>query len=342
MRVGIVGFGKMGMLHGALLNKLEGVEVVAVADTSKLMLIAFKSVLPKIKYFNSYEKMFSKCKLDAVIIATPSFTHVPIAKSAIENSISVFIEKPLSSTLEQAVELHNLLKGKDVVSMVGFCMRYIPTFIKGKEILDSKKMGNIKKVNSQIYIADVFEEQIGWRYNKTLSGGGVLIDFSVHMIDLLYYYFGQVKSVNGEIKSIYSKKVEDEVTAELLFENGVTAKLDSSWSKPEYRKTYARIEIEGDKGKMVVSDQNLVLEMYDENTKEYIIESKWNYPDLYEGYYVDIGGPLYSTQMELFVDIVKNKRKSDVDIERSLHTQKIIDTIYKSAEQKKQISIDGD
>jgi predicted dehydrogenase len=341
MRVGIVGFGKMGMLHGALLNSIEGVEIAAIADTSKMVLKAFRSVLPRIKYFSSYEAMLDQCSLDAVIISTPSFSHIPIAKYAVNRNVNIFIEKPMSSNLEQAVDLYELLKEKPLVSMIGFSSRYIPTFLKGKEIIESNILGKIESVKAQAYIADVFTKQSGWRYNKSLSGGGVLIDVGVHMIDLLYWYFGKIASVMGSIKSIHSEYVEDEASAHLNFRNGLGVDFDCSWSKVGYRKLYLRMEIAGEKGEMIITDQNVTRKLHYTNDAE-SGSINLNYADLYEGYYIDLGEPQYSIQMKKFTETIKNKMRSDVDVEGGLYIQNIIDGIYTSAGQRKEIILNGD
>ena len=341
MRIGIVGFGKMGMLHGALLNSIEGVEIAAIADTSKMVLRAFKSVLPHIKYFSSYEAMLDQCSLDAVIISTPSFSHIPIAKYAANRDVNIFIEKPMSSNLEQAVGLYELLKEKPLVCMIGFSSRYIPTFVKGKEIIESNILGKIDSVKAQAYIADVFTKQGGWRYNKSLSGGGVLIDVGVHMIDLLCWYFGKIGSVRGSIKSIYSENVEDEANTHLNFKNGLGVGFDCSWSKVGYRKLYLKMEIVGEKGEMIITDQNVTRKLYNSDDAE-SDSVTLNYADLYEGYYIDLGEPQYSVQMTKFTENVKNRMKSDVDVEAGLYVQNIIDGIYKSASQKEEIILNGD
>jgi UDP-N-acetyl-2-amino-2-deoxyglucuronate dehydrogenase len=341
MRIGIVGFGKMGMLHGALLNSIGGVEITAIADTSRMVLRAFKSVLPDIKYFASYETMLDECSLDAVIICTPSFSHTQIAKYAASRNVNIFIEKPMSSSLEQAIHLYELLKEKPLISMIGFSSRYIPTFLKGKEIIESGILGRIESVKAQAYIADVFSKQRGWRYNKSFSGGGVLIDVGVHMIDLLYWYFGKIASVIGSIKSIYSDDVEDEAAVHLNFKNGLGVDFDCSWSKVGYRKLYLKMEIEGEKGEIIITDQNLTRKMHKPNDAE-SETLNLNYADLYEGYYIDLGEPQYSIQMKRFTDNIKKKRKSDVDVEAGLYVQKIIDGIYASARRKREILLNGE
>lgn len=336
MNIGIIGFGKMGMLHGGLLNSMDDVNVVAVTDTSRFVLSAFKSVMPNMKYFTTYKKMIDTCELDAVIIATPSFSHCEIAKYALSKNINVFIEKPLASSASQAKELYDAVKNTDLISMTGFCMRYAPTYIQGKKIIDDGVIGEISEVKAGIYVSDVLEEHKGWRYDKKISGGGVLIDFTIHMVDLLNYYFGRIDTVKVNTTKIYSKDVEDEVSAEITFESGIKSQLDSSWSNPNYRKSYYKIEIAGSKANMTVTDQEVIIKYKDDTVEKY------TNPDLYEGYYLDIGGPLFSVEMESFINAVRNKAKIETDIEHGYYIQSVIDKMYESAEKKISIKIEGD
>lgn len=330
-RVGIVGFGKMGMLHGALINKIDGFEVTAIADTSKIILKAFSSLLPKIKYFQSYQEMMDKVALDVVIITTPSFSHVPIALCAAKKNIHFFMEKPLSNSLENALLLEKALDNKPIIAMVGFHMRYMPTFMKGRELLVNGAIGAIRDVKGEIYVSDIFSPQKGWRYDPVRSGGGIVIDFTVHLLDLMHWYFGKVLSINGQTNKIHSILVEDEAQADLLFCGGLSASIVSSWSVPGYRLPYLAMRIRGEKGEMLVSDHNVTI--FDENRT---IVDKYCLPDLYSGYYFDIGGPHYSLQMQAFAKAVNAERKTG-NLSEALYAQQLVDAFYRSAQQRSNI-----
>lgn len=341
MRIGVVGFGKMGMLHGALLNSMKGVEVVGIADSSVFVLNAFKSVMPNIKYYKSYQKMIDESNLDAVIVATPTFSHIPIAAYAADRGVAVLIEKPLSNSLEEAEELKRLVEEKGIVSAVGFSSRYIPSFSKAKEILDGGRIGKVFKVNSCVYIADVFSPQKGWRYQKDISGGGAVIDVGVHLLDLLYWYFGEAEAVEAKIASKFSLHVEDEANAEITFKNGIKADFECSWSREGYRKLYIKIDIEGDKGILSITDQNLKLLIFSNEERTEFEEKYYSYADLYEGYYIDIGEPQYSRQIELFVSAVERKDGFAADVGSGCYVQRMVDGIYKSDISRQKVYFGG-
>jgi predicted dehydrogenase len=333
-RIGIVGFGKMGMLHGALLKPMEEVEITAIADTSRIILQAFKKFLPDVRFYTSHKRMFEECDLNAAVIATPSFSHVPIALDAIGKNVDVFIEKPLTNTFESARALLGAAHERNVVSMVGFCLREAPSFQKGKSLLSAGVVGTIEKVKAEMYIADVLAPQKGWRYKKQISGGGVLMDFGIHVLDLLFWYFGPAASVSAAARSLHSEEVEDEVEGEIEFKSGVTATVATSWSNPNFRKSYSRIEITGEKKVLSVTDQTVHIKDRQTGTEE-----RLTFPDLYKGYHIDIGGSLYSTQMVKFIDAIRTRKNPESDIESAYHVQNIVDTMYRSAGQGKRITL---
>lgn len=332
LKVGIIGYGKMGILHGALVNGSKKAKVVAICDKSWVMRFGIKRVYPSVKTFSEVEKMLSQVELDVVIIATPTFNHVNSAMLCIEKGCNLFIEKPLASSYEDARKLYEAAKEKNVKIQVGFCNRFAPSIAKGKEVLETGIIGQPQHGRAFMYIADVFEQHSGWRYSKQASGGGVLMDFGIHMLDQLCWYFGAIQTVEAKAQRLYSKEVEDELQAGVVFENGVRIQFETSWSKEEYRKTYARLEIEGTVGKMIVTDQTLDVYDADDNLVENYV-----YPDLYDGTFMDVGGILYSKQMEEFFSVLEEKQETN--LESAVYVQKAIKEIYRSIDHEQTVTV---
>ena len=324
-KFGIVGFGKMGLLHGALVSAKEDTELKAICDKVLFVRKAFKSVIPNVAFYSDYKKMISKENLDAIIITTPTFNHLEVAEYAMERGLAVFCEKPLAMNGKDAERLASLADKNSIPTLVGFSNRFFPTIAEGKKLIEQNIIGGIKKIDAKMYIGDVFEENNGWRYDPKLSGGGCLIDFGIHMIDLLYWYFGEIESVKASAKKLYSKNVEDEVTATVFFQNGLTSSFHTSWSMPNFRKSSPIITIDGESGSLIVTEQTLEIIQKD-GTK--IVKS---YPDLYNGDYIDIAGINYTLEMKTFIDEI-NGKKQGLDIEHATHIQKVVDAMYKSAE----------
>ncbi len=339
-KVGIIGFGKMGMLHGALLLGAEQIKLCAICDKSVVMRWGFKRVYKNVHVYSDAKQMFEHEHLDIVVVTTPTFNHMESIELAIENGCAVFVEKPLAINVKQAERIVNLAQDKKIPVQVGFCNRFYPSVIKAKELLNNNELGTIQTVKAEMYIADVFEEHSGWRYCPELSGGGVLMDFGIHMIDLLVHLFGEIKSVKGTTRKLYSKYVEDEATAEFEFQSGMNCYFETSWSKQEYRKSYTRIEIHGDKKYMVITDQTLEINNVNGEKQE-----SFAYPQLYAGTFMDIGGSLFSEQIKCFLQRVScgngfNKVEGCTP-EQALYVQRVIEAIYQSDLEKAKVGIGG-
>lgn len=335
-KVGIIGFGKMGMLHGALLCGSGQAEITAICDKSVVMRLGFKRVYKKARVYKDAEKMLNKEKLDIVVVTTPTFNHEQSVRLALQKGCAVFCEKPLAINTEQAKHICGIVSQRGIPVQIGFCNRFAPSFLKCYELLRQNVIGKVSHVHAEMFIGDVFEEHTGWRYKKELSGGGALMDFGIHMVDLLIHYFGKVKRVNAHSKQLYSKYVEDELSAQIVFESDIVCNFETSWSKEEYRKSYSKMTITGTEGTIVATDQTLDIYLPSgDKTEEY------TYPDLYGGDYMDIGGMLYSHQMSEFLQRLGKRLSSSVGCtpDQALYVQKVIEALYESAEKHKEVEV---
>jgi predicted dehydrogenase len=332
VKVGIVGFGKMGMLQGALANGIDGVSLDAISEKSKFVRTAFKTVKKRVRVFNDYKKMIDECPLDGVIVTTPTFNHFEVAEYAMEKNLPIFVEKPVTKNYDEAKELADIAYRKRIVSNVGFHYRFMPSVQKGKELLAGNAIGKIDYVEASFCSSDILAESSGWRFNPEMSGGGVLIDFGIHMLDILQWLFGEVGVVNASSKKIHSKLVEDEFNAEIRFKNGLHCKFFTSWSNPLCRKPFPSIRITGAEGMICITDQTVELNIGNEKTV-------FSEPDMYKGAYMDIGGIAFSLQMEMFINAIRSKIDCESNIENACYVAKIVDTMYRSATQKAELSI---
>ena len=328
MNVGIVGLGKMGLLHAGILNSLDGVKLTTVAENDKLISNYIKNSISSVNIYNDYKKMINSEDLDLVYITTPISTHVPIALQCIENKINFFLEKPVSRNLQETQKLCEKLKNSEIINAVGYNRRFVDTFAKVKSLLDSKILGDINTVKSSMYGSDILSKSSGWRLKKKISGGGVLLDFGSHLVDLLVWYFGIIRKVSGNTRSIYSKEVEDEAKMELEFDNGIVGKLDTSWSKTGYRLPEINIEVIGNNGKLTVSQDFIKVSLKSSvpelEKKEMTIFKQ----TLNTGVPIDIGGPDYTKEDMHMVECIKNNKQTLVNIFEASRTQSIIQAMY--------------
>ena len=332
LRIAVIGFGKLGLLHAALANAVPGARLAAVVDSTPMMLDALKAYVPDVRTHSDYRALLREGGIDAALIATPTQLHVPIAVDCVSAGVPIFIEKPLSISSAQARPLIDALRTRPVVNMVGYMGRYIDTFAKAREIVASGALGKLQMFRSSMYIGQLFKPGKGWRYDKNASGGGVLITQNTHVIDKLLWMFGEVEDVNGRTSALYSTGVEDYCHAVLRFRSGLLGYLDASWSARHYRTPTISIHVQGIDGTLDVDDDQVRL-FLDKSCPPFSAGwSSWRKPDLYRGVSVDIGGPQYTIQMEKFIAAIRSGAAIECDVASAFSVQTVVDAIYRSAD----------
>ncbi|HDM36453.1 MAG TPA: Gfo/Idh/MocA family oxidoreductase, partial [Candidatus Syntrophoarchaeum butanivorans] len=232
-------------------------------------------------------------------------------------------------SVDDCMPLLDAVKQQPVINMVGYCKHFVDTFRKAKEIIDSDALGDLIYFNSSMYVSQLFSKGKGWRYKKESSGGGVLNTLAAHLIDLLLWFFGDVALVNGNVKSYYSRDVEDFVHSYLLFESGLGGYLDTSWSVRNHRLPEITIEVQGENGMLVVTDDYVKIYLDKE-----LSWTTYYKQDLYEGVDFDLGGPEYTIEDKHLIESIRNNRRTEIDVFDGFKVQKVIDAIYRSASDK--------
>ena len=326
IHAGVIGMGKMGILHSGILNSMEDVRVTAIADNQTFLLKTINALLPKITTYTDYNGMIEQENLDVIFITTPTSLHTRIAQECIKNNIPFFVEKPLGTSVADCQSLLQSMNKNPTINMVGYCKRFQHTFHKAKEIIDKNVLGELVYFNATTYVSQIFSKGVRWRYDKKTSGGGVLNTFSVHAIDLLLWYFGEILSLQGNIKNYYSQEVEDFAHCYLKFKQGPEGFFDTTWSVRNYRMPEIKIELHAENGMLIVTDD--YLKTYSDKDEKWTVLYK---QDLDKGVFFDLGGPEYSLEDEHMIQAIKQRKGTNVDIIEGFKVQKAVEGIYKSA-----------
>lgn len=330
INVGLIGSGKMGISHLAILGAHREVKINSVAEKSGLV----RDVLERYGSFKCYEdhqEMLKNCRPDAVIISVPTKFHAPVVRSAIEKGIHVFVEKPFCMNASEGEDLVNLAKIKNVVNQVGYHNKFIKTFREARRIIQENTLGEIKHFNGEQFGPVVTKrKEITWR-SKLDEGGGCLMDYAAHLIDLINYLIGNISEIkSAELKSFYSHQVEDAVYALVKTSNGIGGTLNVNWSDETYRKMSTSITVLGTKGKMIVDGTELKLYLK-ETPKDSTYQKGWNIRHINEfpnGVEYYLRGEEYSEQLDHFIKAVTGQAKNDINtFETAWKTDKIIEQI---------------
>ena len=251
LRGGIIGLGKMGLSHAAIVGPHPDAELAAVCDTSSLILDAFRK-FSGVSCHTDYKKMLDEEKLDFVLVATPTRFHYPMVKYAMEKGIHTFCEKPFSLKTNEGEDLVKIAAERSLVNQVGYHNHFIGTFIELRRCLKANIIGELVHFTGEAYGPVVTKEKGGtWRSDPG-EGGGCLFDYASHVINLIQEIVGIPASVKGTLrKKIYSKDVEDAVFTMLTLETGLTGVLSVNWSDETYRKMSTSLTLIGKKGKII-------------------------------------------------------------------------------------------
>ena len=339
LKVGIIGLGKMGILHAAQLKTIPNTNIVAAADIEKGLASYSRSISPNIPFFPSLREMLTSVALDAVFICTPAFTHFEITKLCSEYQVHQFIEKPLAESLLSAKKIVQLKQAPEVILATGYSFAFHPVFQKVKELLDKEILGKIFRVSSSAFISVVTEKQSGWLYEKDKSGGGIIINSASHLIHLLWWYFGKVKQVYSKALSLYSK-VEDSAFVTFEFESGIHGFMNTSWSIPGYRLQELEITVEGRHGKMEVTNDMIKIFLTRSSDEYSEGWSTLHKIDLGDSADFFLGSEEFNIEDKHFVECCLQKKPPLVSWKDGFEVQRIIEGIYLSSENNRIVEMD--
>lgn len=300
----------------AALKRLQDVEVLGIAEEDQIRGVEFAQRYG-IRYYKDYHDLLKE-DIDVVIVCSANAKHAAMTVDAAEAKKHVIVEKPIATSIEDARLMIDKCKENGVKLMVAFPVRYVPAVVRAKEIIDSGRIGDIVAINGTNHGS----MPGGWFIDKKLSGGGAVMDHTVHVVDLMHWM------LKSDIKEVYAKigtllhdiPVEDCGLLSMEFENGVYATLDTSWSRPESYPTWGDVtmEIIGTKGTINV----------DAFAQHGFLYSN----DMRYSRYVDWGDDMNYLMLRDFVRCIQEDSEPPVTGEDGLFALKVALMAYDSAQ----------
>ena len=336
IRAGLIGVGKMGISHYAILGAHPDVQMSAICDSSTYVTSALRKHTG-IESFKNYKKMIESAKLDCVFVATPSSSHFDVASYAMEKGLHVFVEKPLCLDPTDSRRLADLAQEKGCANQVGYHNRFIGTFRETARLVKAGALGEIYHVSGTAFGPVVIRPKAGstWRSKKS-EGGGCLHDYASHVVDLMNFVVGPPEQVlAAQLRSIYSQDVEDAVYALFRYPSGTTGALETNWSDETYRKMSTTIVVYGTNGKIIADRQEC--KVYLRAGAEFeTYPAGWTVryiTDLQAPVAFYLRGEEYSAQLEAFVSaILRGDPKQENSFASAFETDRIIDLIMKTSQ----------
>lgn len=326
LKVGLIGCGRISVMHLVSIQALDEAEIVCVCDNKKDRADETAEKYG-VKAYYDYEEMLATEKLDAVHLCLPHYLHSKVAIAAFEQGVHVFTEKPMDIDLASAEKAVETAKAKGVLYGVVSQCRYNNSARLVKNAVESGKLGKIISARSVLTWTrpDEYYQESDWKGTWDKEGGGVVIDQAIHSIDLVNWI------VNSEVESVSCSmanrghsivKVEDSAEGLISYKNGVKYGFycmnNYGVDEPIEIKLYC------EKGKVTFGYDDAYIEYFDgsreeahqdENTQEY------------EGG-KDYWGFQHIRQISQFYKACLGEEALDISGEEALKTHKLIMEIY--------------
>lgn len=333
LQAGIIGAGRMGITHLAIFGGHPDVQISAITDDSPIVTYTLGRYRPDIALFKSYKEMLSRVQLDMVVIATPPDTHGSMIDAALDCGLSIFVEKPFTLSGNEARCLAARSRTVPGTHQVGYVNRFNDVFMNVRKILKAGLLGRLISFRSDMFGRTVTRrgDHSGWRSIRK-TGGGALYEFGSHAVDLAVYLFGCPDQVVGtRLTPIYSSHVEDMVRTTFLYKSGLEGSVLVNWSDESHRKPTNKIEVFGERGKIMADQQELKIFLKEE--AEGFVKG-WNttyITDVFTPVPFYVRGYEFTRQLLHFAELARTKSENIASFDEGAITQKALDMILADA-----------
>ena len=341
IKIGIIGVGSISNEHIKGYLKNPNVELYAFCDISEAQLKIMGEKYNVTRLFTNMNKMLELPEIDAVSVCTWNSAHAAAAIAALNAGKHVLCEKPMAISEEEGLEMKAAADKNNKLLMIGFVRRYGNDCKILREFIEKDFFGEIYYGKAK-YIRKIGNPG-GWFGDKSLSGGGPLIDLGVHVIDFIKYVLGNPKPVSvygatfhklGNRKNIKCKEyyksagagendicnVEDLASAMIRFDNGFVLSIETSFSL-HTEKNSGEMELFGTRGGAKIDPE---LKLYTE-INDYLTDISLDAKTA-----LDFDG-LFENEINHFVDALVRGEKCMSPAEDGIEMMKILDAVYESA-----------
>lgn len=335
VRWGIIGCGGIAdrrTLPGMMLAKNS--LPVAVMDADLAVAERVKEKYGADYAFDNYEALLALPEIDAVYIASPVFAHKEQALAAVKAGKHILLEKPLGLTLADSIEIIETCEAAGVKLGVGLMMRYHAYHQAIKKVIAEGKIGDIVSMRAQ-FTCWYPKMEGAWRQDKTISGGGALMDMGIHCIDLLQYLSGldAVECRGYAYNQTFGYSADDSAAVIMKMNNGALAYVDSNFNIPDAA-AKCPLEFYGTKGSIIATG---TLGQDEAGTVEILATSDDTGYDAQQNRSLVVAetlsvefGNMYTKEIEAFADAVLNDTEPPVSGRNTILVQRIIDAIYQN------------
>ncbi|WP_077620843.1 Gfo/Idh/MocA family protein [Bacillus sinesaloumensis] len=326
LKVAVVGLGDISKIHIPSIQNSSKAELVAVCDTNEEL----RSTVENVNFYTDLDEMLEKESLDCVHICLPHYAHYSATKACVEKGVNVFLEKPLARSAEEGMFVVDLAEQHpDVKVCVSLQNRLNETFIKLKEIVDSGELGKVTGIKGLVtwFRPKSYYDVKPWRGKMKLAGGGVMINQSIHTLDLMQLIGGEIETIRGSIDQLldYGYEVEDTAVANIKFKNGATGLFFATTTYATNSSVEFQVILE--KGKLTIKDSVLTITNSDGVKERLVEDSKLPGSKFYYG-------ASHDTLINHFYDAIINDTDDYIHVQDAQKSMEMISAIRRSSEVK--------
>ena len=329
-KVAVIGLGGIAQLvHLPILSKLMNVEISAIADIKKNQLNSVSEKFNIEKHYTDHREMLEKEEVDAVIIATPTNTHLEIALDCLKAGKHILIEKPIARNVSEAKQINAASKKYKKQVMVGMNLRYRPDAMLLKSLVNSGELGDIFYIRCGWLRKQSNEQK--WFINKNQSGGGVIIDLGILILDLAIWILNdkKIKSVSVQKFNHNTKDVEDSAIGLVRFDDDRVISFEVSWGlHSEWDKFH--LAAFGTEGTAHLNPLRAYKRM-ESSQIDYTVASQANQTNLFK--------KSYENELKHFIGVVRENTPVISTGDDAVTLMKLLEALYKSAKHKKEINL---
>jgi predicted dehydrogenase len=266
LRIGIAGCGQAARLHLDRLLAIAGVRVVGCADPDRTLAEGLAARVPPVAdapaviALTDHRKLLRQAAPDALAIFTPHLAHYRVAMDALQAGCHVFIEKPLSTNVQEAADIVNLARGRGRKVGVGHQYRLRPSLVEARRRLAAGTIGPLRLVTAtlaQPWLATHGGSEDSWRFDHRVLGGGVLADAGDHLLDALLWITGRGAVEAAAVQGRGESGLDVVTAAAVRLADGTPATLAVTGIAPG---SLFELIFFGERGRLHVTDQSLVEE----------------------------------------------------------------------------------
>ncbi len=331
-------------MHAPALRALRGARVVAVADPHAEHREATAAMFDDAAALADHEALLARADVDAVVVALPTAQHAAAGIATLLAGKHLYLEKPIATTLADASRLVQVWRATTLVGMMGFNYRHNPLHLRLRDEIRRGAIGDVVSVRTVFGAAPY--ELPAWKTRRA-TGGGVLLDFAVHHVDLLRFLLDrEVVSVQAEVMS--ARTEGDRAALQLVLDGGVLAQMHCAFGAVDED----RVEVYGTTGKLTVDRFHSIdaewrpsalggsrLARLGVGRRGPSLASFASSPVLAQRLRVPTLEPSFARSIESFVVAVAARRQTAPDLADGMRALAVVDAAERSAVEGRRIAV---